>query len=189
MTNRYLSLGIIDKCAQNTHTLARSLSLRLSLSDPNTKQAIALSAHSREHTHTHTMSIDNGTGTYFRNWHGYANSGIFFMISTSLKLSGKLRVMTPDTFSPTAVGVISHQYSNSFLTSSLWEGEMERKKKKKKEKKNQQKHNFLAKCTHGNQLQSFHVDAKIRNAEIGSKIFTSRSSAQRKHFPFRERNK
>lgn len=67
--------------------------------------------------------------TYFRNWHGYANSGIFFMISASLKLSGKLRVITPETFSPTAVGAISHQYSNSFLTSSLWETHESKKKK------------------------------------------------------------
>lgn len=137
MTNRYLSLGIIDKCGQNTHTLARP-PLSLSLSGPHTKQAIALSAYSREKSHTHThahngsqMNIDNGSGTYFRNWHGYANSGIFFMISASLKLSGKLLVMTPETFSPTAVGAISHQYSNSFLTSSLWERWRQDRRRKK----------------------------------------------------------
>lgn len=68
MTNRYLSLGIIDKCGQNTHTLARP-PLSLSLSGPHTKQAIALSAYSREHSHTHTRT--QWVSNEYRQWIGH----------------------------------------------------------------------------------------------------------------------
>lgn len=112
--------------------------------------------------------------TYFRNWHGYANSGIFFMISASLKLSGKLRVITPETFSPTAVGAISHQYSNSFLTSSLWETNTHKKTQKLKSVKRTAKIEI-----------ALHVDKQNDFAHLQCKNLASQLSEQTK----REREK
>lgn len=50
---------------------------------------------------------------YFAKLHGYANSGILFIISGSLKFSGKHAIIFPAIFSP-FVGDISHQNSKSF---------------------------------------------------------------------------
>lgn len=124
---------IIDKCTQYTHSFARSFAV----SHTHAAKIVFWSVE-RSHTKVPVTRQWNLWTTYFRNWHGYANSGIFFMISASLKLSGKLCVMTPDTFSPTAVGAISHQYSNSFLTSSLREGDKQKKTNKSAQSRKRQ---------------------------------------------------
>lgn len=53
MTNRYLSLGIIDKCAQNTHTLARFLSFPPPLRPAHKADYCIVCPFSRTHSHTH----------------------------------------------------------------------------------------------------------------------------------------